>query len=239
MHTKAKATSRRRGSYLSDDILCPHLSSSPSDETRRLSRTAFCGFLNPLHLVPCMNNSFLEHSRSILHFILLRDLKKWLETDSMILMSACLLNFILNFQQSVVSMMNLLDSTNTIKYHQDSQDTFTSNIQMIRSTLGIPCRERWQFFKQPATPWSWALHAVGLLSPLALVGSTSKDLHLCYDASLHRTQFTEQPSVLTQLFTSCTREWKQPWNIPWIMYLSCMSHALFWNCADGCQIPRW
>lgn len=223
--TKATATSRKYRSYHSDSILYPHLSRSLSEEARRFSRNSFCGFLNSLHLLPCMNNTFFEHSHSVLHFILLRDLKKWLETDSMILTSACLLNFIANFPWSAVSVMNLPDSTNTIKYHQGSQDTYTSNTQMIRSALGISCSKRWWLFKQPAIPWSWALRV--------LLEYTAKDPHLCKNAFLHRTQFPEQPPLLSELFTSYSREWKQPWNVSWIMYLS---HVWVILCSGAVQM---
>lgn len=138
-------------------------------------------------------------------------------------------NFALNFQSSAVLVMNL-DSTNIVKYPENSQDTYTSSTEMARSALGTAYSKRWQFFKQHW--YSQELSPAGPCWTLALLGSTSLLKYPCTGSSIHRAA----PGADTA-FHLFHQRMEQAWNISWIMYLSWMSHIVLWNCADGCQIP--
>lgn len=156
-------------------------------------------------------------------FYPVRCLQECLGTDSMILITAYLWNLVLNVQWSAVLVMNL-DSTNTTK-PKNCQDTQPSNTEMARIALGAAYSRRWQFFKQPGAEPCWAAVPWPCWDPAKI--------------SLYREPSpVSSPGAHTALHLFHQRM-EQAWNISWIMNLSCMSHTVLWNCADGSQIPHW
>lgn len=113
-----------------------------------------------------------------------------------------------------------------------------SNIQM-RSALGISCSKIWQFFKKPAYTMELSVACCWIAESLSMWGFSSKDPHLCQEASLLRAQFTEQPpcwcnfSPLTQQSGSnpgTSHEWCT-WLTSWVILWS----GTVWVAA----VPHW